>query len=76
MNLTTFITKRRSDWRRLEDALRRVEGSGLSRFLAWLVDAGLIVILGTAGLCAPPLAYSYRPSKSAPSSVSSRFLSY
>ena len=29
MNLTTFITKRRSDWRRLEDALRRVEGSGL-----------------------------------------------
>jgi uncharacterized membrane protein SpoIIM required for sporulation len=29
MNLTTFITKRRSDWRRLEEVLRRVEGSGL-----------------------------------------------
>jgi uncharacterized RDD family membrane protein YckC len=28
----------------------RVAGMG-SRFLAWLVDAGMIVILGTAGLC-------------------------
>lgn len=29
----------------------RVAGLG-SRFLAWLVDAGLIIILGTAGICA------------------------
>jgi len=29
MNLTTFITKRRPEWRRLEEVLRRVEGSGL-----------------------------------------------
>src|SRR5260370_17370175 len=29
----------------------RVAGLG-SRFLAWLVDAGMIVILGTAGICA------------------------
>jgi uncharacterized membrane protein SpoIIM required for sporulation len=29
MNLSTFITKRRADWRRLEEVLRRVEGSGL-----------------------------------------------
>src|SRR6266446_2045815 len=29
----------------------RVAGLG-SRFLAWLVDAGMIVILGTAGFCA------------------------
>ena len=28
----------------------RVAGLG-SRFLAWLVDAGLIVILGAAGFC-------------------------
>jgi uncharacterized membrane protein SpoIIM required for sporulation len=30
MTLTTFITKRRSEWRQLEDVLSRVEGSGLS----------------------------------------------
>ena len=29
MNLTTFITKRRPEWRQLEEVLRRVEGSGL-----------------------------------------------
>lgn len=29
MNLTTFITKRRPEWRRLEEILSRVEGSGL-----------------------------------------------
>ena len=29
MNLTAFITKRRPEWRQLEEVLRRVEGSGL-----------------------------------------------
>src|SRR5438093_13240898 len=29
MNLTNFISKRRPEWRRLEEVLRRVEGSGL-----------------------------------------------
>jgi uncharacterized membrane protein SpoIIM required for sporulation len=29
MNLATFITKRRPEWRQLEEVLRRVEGSGL-----------------------------------------------
>src|SRR5437588_9815988 len=29
MSLTAFITKRRPEWRRLEEVLRRVEGSGL-----------------------------------------------
>jgi uncharacterized membrane protein SpoIIM required for sporulation len=29
MDLTSFIQQRRPDWRRLEDLLRRVEGSGL-----------------------------------------------
>jgi uncharacterized membrane protein SpoIIM required for sporulation len=30
MDLTTFLNQRRPDWRRLEEILRRVEGSGLS----------------------------------------------
>src|SRR6185312_1671902 len=30
MDLTTFLQQRRSDWRRLEEILQRVEGSGLS----------------------------------------------
>jgi uncharacterized membrane protein SpoIIM required for sporulation len=30
MDLTTFLQQRRSDWRRLEEILRLVEGSGLS----------------------------------------------
>src|SRR5215831_6870885 len=30
MNLTTFLDERRPDWRRLEEILRRVEGSGLA----------------------------------------------
>jgi uncharacterized membrane protein SpoIIM required for sporulation len=30
MDLTTFLTQRRPDWRRLEDILKRVEGSGLT----------------------------------------------
>lgn len=29
MDLTTFLTQRRPDWRRLEEILARVEGSGL-----------------------------------------------
>src|SRR5436309_11493134 len=29
MNLTNFISKRRPEWRRFEEVLRRVEGSGL-----------------------------------------------
>ena len=29
MNLTAFLTKRRPEWRQLEEVLRRVEGSGL-----------------------------------------------
>jgi uncharacterized membrane protein SpoIIM required for sporulation len=30
MDLSTFLTRRRPDWRRLEDILKRVEGSGLT----------------------------------------------
>src|SRR5919202_2512710 len=30
MDLATFLHERRPDWRKLEDVLRRIEGSGLS----------------------------------------------